>query len=166
METVKFFRDQIPLVKSLSLGITAPTPTPDRSGLRFAQPPIPWSTRGGDKRWSCGLRMICTPVAFVFALVCFAGFARAADDRPDPPLPQITERTFVITNFGATTRASTDVSPSIQKGIDAASAAGGGVVEIPKGQYLSGPLRMANGINLRIDEGATLKMLPIDKYPG
>jgi polygalacturonase len=81
-------------------------------------------------------------------------------------LPQITERTFVITNFGATTRGSTDVSPSIQKAIDTASAAGGGTVEIPKGQYLSGPLRMASDIDLKIDGGATLKLLPIDKYPG
>ncbi len=55
---------------------------------------------------------------------------------------------------------------AIQSAIDAASHAGGGIVEIPAGTYLSGPIHMASQINLRVDEGATLRMLPLDKYPG
>jgi polygalacturonase len=153
-------------VKVLSLGSPPPTPTLPSSSLSLSLRAEGRSTRGGDKRNGCSLRMIGTSVAFVFALVCFAGFARADDDRPDPPLPQITQRTFVITSFGATTRASTDVSSSIQKAIDSASAAGGGTVEIPKGQYLSGPVRMASDIDLQLDDGATLKLLPLGKYPG
>lgn len=55
---------------------------------------------------------------------------------------------------------------AIQAAIAAASAVGGGTVEVPAGVSLSGPIRLASGINLRVDGGATLRMLPLDKYPG
>ena len=50
----------------------------------------------------------------------------------------------------------------------AASSAGGGTVEIPAaaGAYLCGPLTLKNSINLQIDSGATLKMLPYGTWPG
>lgn len=37
---------------------------------------------------------------------------------------------------------------------------------IPTGVYLCGPIQFGNKLNLHIDSGAVLKMLPIDKYPG
>ena len=55
---------------------------------------------------------------------------------------------------------------AIQSAIDAASAAGGGIVQIPAGVYLCGPIRLASQINLHLDAGAILRMLPLDKYPG
>jgi polygalacturonase len=39
-------------------------------------------------------------------------------------------------------------------------------VEIPKGVYLCGPLKLASQVNLRLGSGALLRMLPLDKYPG
>jgi polygalacturonase len=47
-----------------------------------------------------------------------------------------------------------------------ANGSSGGVVEIPPGIYLSGPLNFSNSVGLRLDAGATLRMLPLDKYPG
>jgi len=39
-------------------------------------------------------------------------------------------------------------------------------VVIPPGVYLSGPLEMKSSIALRVDSGATLRMLPLEQYPG
>ena len=61
---------------------------------------------------------------------------------------------------------------ALQGAINAAALGGlsnglsGGTVEIPAGVFLSGPLTMKNSVNLQIDAGATLKMLPYGSYPG
>jgi len=55
---------------------------------------------------------------------------------------------------------------AIQAAIDAADAKGGGTVEVPEGIFLSGPIHLANQINLRVDGGAILRMLPLGQYPG
>lgn len=62
---------------------------------------------------------------------------------------------------------------AISNAIVAASAGGktngliGGTVEIPApGIYLCGPLQLANNVNLQVDAGALLRMLPYGSYPG
>ena len=71
-----------------------------------------------------------------------------------------------VTNYGAIGDGVATNTVAIQAAIDAASTAGGGTVEVPAGVFLSGPIHLASQINLRVDEGATLEMLPLDKYPG
>lgn len=83
-----------------------------------------------------------------------------------PQLPVIPNAVFNITNYGATGDGMATNTSAIQAAIDAASAKGGGIVDVPQGNYLSGPIKMASQIELRVDAGATLKMLPLDKYPG
>jgi polygalacturonase len=83
-----------------------------------------------------------------------------------PALPVIPGGIFSITNQGAIGDGVTTNTGAIQATIDAASKAGGGTVEVPKGVFLSGPIHLANQIGLRLDNGATLRMLPLDKYPG
>ena len=51
----------------------------------------------------------------------------------------------------------------IQAAIDAAAAGGGGVVELTPGVYLCGPIRLSSRIQLRLDAGALLRMLPLDR---
>jgi polygalacturonase len=109
--------------------------------------------------------MLYKPAAFACLLFCFAPFVKADADHPAPELPQIPQRFFKITDHGAAT-GSPDNAKAIQQTIDAAAAAGGGIVEVPAGEFLSGPLHLASDINLQIDDGAMLKMLPLDKYPG
>jgi polygalacturonase len=104
-------------------------------------------------------------VVACFVLV-FAGWAFAEDAAPAPALPEIKDGVFKISDQGAVSSETVDNTSAIQKTIDAAAKAGGGVVEISAGEFLSGPLRMVSGINLRLDAGAMLKMLPMDKYPG
>jgi polygalacturonase len=83
-----------------------------------------------------------------------------------PGLPRIPNRSFSVTNYGAVGDAATTNTKQIQNAIDAAAAAGGGVVTVSRGVYLCGPLHLSSNINLHLDVGATLKLLPIDKYPG
>lgn len=81
-----------------------------------------------------------------------------------PALPKIPDQTFNITNYGAVGDGAATNTAAIQTAIDAASGAGGGIVEVPAGVFLSGPLQLSNGVNLRVN--GTLRMLPMDKYPG
>jgi hypothetical protein len=82
-----------------------------------------------------------------------------------PPLPVIPNNTFLITNYGAST-ASANNATAIQNAISAATAAGGGTVEIPgPGTFMSGPITLATKINLQIDAGATLKAVAMANYP-
>jgi polygalacturonase len=83
-----------------------------------------------------------------------------------PDLPQIPNRIFFVTDYGAVGDSAKTNTKQIQNAIDAAEAVGGGVVTIPPGVYLCGPLHLSSNINLHLDAGVTLKLLPIDKYPG
>jgi polygalacturonase len=96
-------------------------------------------------------------------LVCFA---LAGLTYADPPLPVIANQIFVVTNsiYGAVGDGLTNNAAAIQSAINDASTNGGGIVEIPAdgtlSTYLSGPINLASGVNLQIDSGAMLQMLP------
>jgi polygalacturonase len=83
-----------------------------------------------------------------------------------PPLPTIPSRVFNITSYGATATSSNNTA-AIQNAISVASSAGGGIVEIPAASqdWECGPITLANSIDLQIDSGATLQMLPYGTYP-
>src|ERR1039458_3160893 len=89
----------------------------------------------------------------------------------DPPLPIITNQTFVVTNaiYGAIGDGLTNNAAAIQSAINDAGTNGGGTVEIPANgtlsTYLSGPINLTNGINLQIDSGVMLQMLPRSNWP-
>jgi polygalacturonase len=81
-----------------------------------------------------------------------------------PALPVIHGGIYVITSYGAVGDGVATNTSALQAAIDAATAAGGGTVEVPPGIFLSGPIQLASGINLEVD--GTLRMLPLAKYPG
>ena len=90
-----------------------------------------------------------------------------------PALPLINTNNIInAADYGAVGDNATDNTSAIQNAISAAAAGGstngliGGTVNIPAGIYLCGPLNLANGVNLRVDAGAILRMLPITQYPG
>ena len=73
----------------------------------------------------------------------------------------------VKTGYGATGNGSADDTAAIQNAINAATGAGGGVVEVPSGTYMinlgyqSGEigLLMKSNVTLQLDAGATLKAM-------
>lgn len=47
---------------------------------------------------------------------------------------------------------------AVQAAIDACAAEGGGVVHLPPGRYVTGPLWLTNGVELRLEAGASIVM--------
>ena len=101
-------------------------------------------------------------VVLVSAWLVLAGWVRAAN----PAMPIIPATIFNVTNYGALGDGLKDNTTNIQNTINAANAAWGGVVEIPAGTFLSGPLTLLSDINLQVDTNAMLQMLPLGTYPG
>jgi polygalacturonase len=58
--------------------------------------------------------------------------------------------------FGATGDGKTLDSKAINRAIDSAAAAGGGMVYIPGGNYLSGSIHLKSNISIYLDQGATI----------
>jgi polygalacturonase len=113
----------------------------------------------------------------VFLLAVILALFFVAPVMATPALPVINiNNIVVITNapYGAKFDNSTDNTLAISNAIVAAAAGGmtngaaGGTVEIPPGTnaYLCGPIVLLNNVNLQIDAGAILRMLPLGMYPG
>ena len=90
---------------------------------------------------------------------------QAATAVVNPPQPVIPTKVFNVKDYGAIGNGVMIETKAIQESINAATRAGGGVVEIPAGTYLSGPVVLASQINLRLEQGAMVKMLPMKQYP-
>lgn len=70
-----------------------------------------------------------------------------------------------ITDFGAVGDAKTINTQAIQNAIDFCSQKGGGVVIVPKGVFLSAPIRLKSNITLYIEDEGCLKATPnIEDY--
>ena len=81
-----------------------------------------------------------------------------------PEIPMITKaNTADISDYGAST-SSEDNTAAIQKALDAVPDAGGMVI-IPKGVWLCGPVTIKGRTVLHLTKGAVLKMLPLGRYP-
>jgi polygalacturonase len=67
------------------------------------------------------------------------------------------QKVFVAREFGAKGDGKTLDTEALQKALDAAGKAGGGVVSLPEGTYLSKPLVLRDRTTLRLEAGAMLK---------
>src|SRR4051812_44081735 len=63
--------------------------------------------------------------------------------------PEFPVRDFVITKYGAKGNGG-DASTAIAKAIDACVKAGGGRVVVPKGDYVTGPIRLRSNVELHL----------------
>ena len=73
---------------------------------------------------------------------------------------------YDVRKFGARADGVKMNTGAIQKAIDACSSAGGGRVVLYEGVYLTGPIRLKDGVELHIDKTARLLASPdIDDFP-
>lgn len=98
-----------------------------------------------------------TKFTFLRVLLLTLGFSIGSICIASTP-PTFPNTVFNITTYGGNS-SSPDNAIAIQQAIDACTTAGGGIVLIPAGTYLSGPVVMKNNVNLQIAEGAILKLL-------
>jgi polygalacturonase len=97
-------------------------------------------------------RLNTSVLALVLFSLAFAGNVSAQS----PLLPEIPGTMFDVTKYGAVSDGKTMNTAAIQKTIDAASAAGGDIVLIPGGKFLTGPIKLVSRINLQLAGGAYL----------
>lgn len=80
----------------------------------------------------------------VAALLCMPIPSHAASSRCDP------------LTYGARHDGRINDGPAIQRAITACSEAGGGMVSLTSGTWLSGPLSLKNHVTLNLGQGSTL----------
>lgn len=105
------------------------------------------------------LKSFCIAMLLPLCLNAFASWNDEAVKQIESniQLPQIKEKQYDITKFGAKTTASAKVNQTaINRAINKASRAGGGKVVIPAGKWETGAIRLKSHVNLVVSEGATL----------
>ncbi|WP_460941753.1 glycoside hydrolase family 28 protein [Spirosoma daeguense] len=85
-----------------------------------------------------------------------------SEDGNPPTLPKVQTPTFRkdtlnIQKFGAVADGLTLNTSAINKAIEQCNRAGGGVVLIPRGLWLTGPVTLKSNVNLHLAEGALLQ---------
>jgi polygalacturonase len=76
---------------------------------------------------------------------------------PRIQVPVFKKDTFNITRFGAKPDGITLNTEAINKAIEACSVAGGGVVYVPQGVWLTGPIVLKSNVNLYVSRAALLQ---------
>ena len=80
--------------------------------------------------------------------------------------PVFPAREFDIRKYGATGDNKHDCTDAFKKAIQACSAAGGGKVVVPSGEFLTGAIRLRSNVNLHLSVGATVRFTrDTSKYP-
>ena len=99
--------------------------------------------------------------AGLVATVAGSAFAQPGkyswNNLPQIELPSFRNDTFLITDFGAKAGGEALNTESINKAIAHCSQQGGGVVLIPQGVWLSGPVVLKSNVNLHITRAAVLQ---------
>lgn len=111
-----------------------------------------------------------TRLAFLWCLaglIAFGGGLKGAPVRSSMAAPGIVVRdTLSIVAYGARSGGKTLNTHSIQGAIDACHDGGGGVVLVPAGEWLTGPIVLKSGVNLRLSDGALLQFTrEFNQYP-
>jgi polygalacturonase len=95
--------------------------------------------------------------SFSFAAAALPAASLAASAAQDhSPAATPTNAVFDIRAYGAVGNGKTLDTPAINRSIDAAAAAGGGVVLFPPGQYLCFSIHLRSFVHLHLAQGATI----------
>lgn len=111
--------------------------------------------------------MKIVPYCFSFLVAVVLGHT-ASLAQPLPAVKQASFRkdTFNITAYGAVADGITLNTAAINKAIDACNKKGGGVVVVPGGFWLTGPLVLKSNVNLHLKANAIVQFTKdFDQYP-
>jgi len=100
--------------------------------------------------------------SFVLLVLLLAVPTRAAEPKPPFAMPTVTSpvfpnRAFSILDCGAVGDGKTLNTAAFAKAIAACTAAGGGVVVVPRGVYVTGAVNLKNNVNLHLEAGAEIR---------
>ena len=73
--------------------------------------------------------------------------------------PHFPDREFNVTQFGALGDNRFDCTRAFEDAIAACSQAAGGRVLVPKGEFLTGAIRLKSNVRLHLAEGGTIRFL-------
>lgn len=111
-------------------------------------------------RLSGGVRfaVVVASVSLARLLAASPGEETPAAGSASPAAPELapSRRTFDVRDAGAAGDGKTSDTRAIRAAIEACAAAGGGQVLFPPGEYLSGTVKLASGVTLRLEAGARL----------
>ena len=91
-----------------------------------------------------------------FIIFSVASFAQGTLKLPAVIIPKFKKDSFNIVSYGANANGIFLNSKAINDAITDCSKKGGGVVVVPKGMWLTGPIVLKNNVNLYLTTGATL----------
>ena len=105
------------------------------------------------------LNKVAFSIAFLLAVISVSAQKETYswNHLPKAVLPTFKKDTFNIAKFGAVADGVTLNTKSINAAIDACSAKGGGVVLIPQGLWLTGPIVLKSNVNFHISHSALLQ---------
>lgn len=99
-----------------------------------------------------------------FAIACLPALAQ--QKLPRVMLPVFKKDTFHITRFGAVADGVTLNTNAINNAINACAQKGGGVVLVPTGMWLTGPIVLKSNVNLHLQKNAVLQFTEdFSQYP-
>lgn len=107
-------------------------------------------------------------IFFLLSIILSVSFTKAqkATNMPLVKLPAFKKDTVSIIKFNAVGNGLILNTKSIQAAIDQLSSKGGGVVLVPSGIWLTGPIVLKSSVNLHLSYGATLMFTKdFDQYP-
>lgn len=71
-------------------------------------------------------------------------------------IPDFPDKNFNVKDYGAQSDGVYNNSEAFKKAISACHTAGGGVVVVPAGKYLTGPIHLKSNVNFHLQEGAEI----------
>lgn len=104
--------------------------------------------------------------ASLFAALFLYHVNLLAQGLPVVPSPQFKNDSFNITKYGAKADGVTLNTAAINSAIEACNNKGGGIVVVPSGLWLTGPIVMKSNVNLHLQKNALLQFTDdLNQYP-
>jgi polygalacturonase len=96
-------------------------------------------------------------LAFTLAVIWNWSISAGAMEEFQVAPPEIPDRTFTLTDYGAIGDGKSINTEAFTKAIAAIKAAGGGQLIVPKGEFLTGPMVLVSHMDLHLEDGAKIQ---------